>query len=142
MRQVRFLHSDASHTFANVENDLLLAEELLTSDGIVVVDDYANPHYPQVPAATCYALFVHNVDLAPFLFVDNKLYLCRRLRQVEMRLFARDRIFPAIAKAHALCISKTDLDPRFELYSLISKIRPDDEDVYGSQIFGAIVARD
>ena len=39
----RFFHADASHTFANVENDLLLAAELLSNDGIVVVDDYSNP---------------------------------------------------------------------------------------------------
>jgi hypothetical protein len=125
-----------------VENDLVLADELLSPEGIAAVDDYGNPHYPQVCAATAFALFVKGVDLAPFLYADNKLYLSRRRQQVAMRLFARDELYPAVRKDYPYCISKTDIDERFDLYCFLPKLRPDDEDVYGSRIFGAIVARD
>lgn len=46
---VRFAHIDASHLYEHVHGDILAVRELLTGNGVVVMDDYRAEHCPGWP---------------------------------------------------------------------------------------------
>jgi hypothetical protein len=48
---VRWFHIDGDHTGFNATNDLEVAERFLGEMGIICVDDFFHPRYPQVTAA-------------------------------------------------------------------------------------------
>jgi predicted O-methyltransferase YrrM len=76
-RQFRWIHVDGEHTGHAVANDLALAAQLLSNEGIICIDDFFNPAYPQISAATYMWLANHPFELELFLCGDNKAYLCR-----------------------------------------------------------------
>ena len=47
----RWIHVDGDHKAQTVENDLRLASQLLAEKGIICVDDFFNPRYPQLTYA-------------------------------------------------------------------------------------------
>ncbi|HXZ39886.1 MAG TPA: class I SAM-dependent methyltransferase [Terriglobales bacterium] len=70
---VRFFSVDGGHLYKEVENDLRLAEQTLTPDGIMAVDDFFNPLWADVSIAT--GEFLRHTDkLVPFA-ITAKLYL-------------------------------------------------------------------
>ncbi|MFE7785138.1 MULTISPECIES: class I SAM-dependent methyltransferase [Streptomyces] len=69
---VRFAHIDASHLYEHVHGDILAVRELLTSHGVVVMDDYRAEHCPGVAAATWQA--VANEGLRPICITGTKFY--------------------------------------------------------------------
>lgn len=94
----RFIHSDASHTFANVVNDIKHADILLHPQGVLVMDDYENANYPQVALAVGHALYRGNADLSPLLISNNKMYLCRPAERANMLSLVVNVIAPALYK--------------------------------------------
>ncbi|MEI5103271.1 class I SAM-dependent methyltransferase [Streptomyces sp. PmtG] len=71
-RSCRFAHIDASHLYAHVHADIEAARELLTPDGIVVLDDFRAEHCPGVAAATWGA--VATTGLKPLCITATKFY--------------------------------------------------------------------
>jgi hypothetical protein len=69
---VRFAHIDASHLYEHVHGDILAVRELLTDQGIVVLDDFRAEHCPGVAAATWQA--VANEGLRPVCITGTKFY--------------------------------------------------------------------
>ncbi|MGW8976522.1 class I SAM-dependent methyltransferase, partial [Streptomyces platensis] len=69
---VRFAHIDASHLYEHVHGDILTVRELLTGNGVVVMDDYRAEHCPGVAAATWQA--VANEGLRPVCLTGTKFY--------------------------------------------------------------------
>ncbi|MFD5397630.1 class I SAM-dependent methyltransferase [Streptomyces sp. NPDC127097] len=69
---VRFAHIDASHLYEHVHGDILAVRELLTGEGVVVMDDYRAEHCPGVAAATWQA--VANEGLRPICITGTKFY--------------------------------------------------------------------
>ncbi|MFH8573813.1 class I SAM-dependent methyltransferase [Streptomyces sp. NPDC017993] len=69
---VRFAHIDASHLYEHVHGDILAVRELLTDQGIVVLDDFRAEHCPGVAAATWQA--VVNEGLRPVCITGTKFY--------------------------------------------------------------------
>ncbi len=47
----RWIHVDGDHKAQTVENNLRLASQLLAEKGIICVDDFFNPRYPQLTYA-------------------------------------------------------------------------------------------
>lgn len=72
----RFASIDGSHEFDDVMWDLSVARDVLLPGGIVAVDDYLHPICLGVTAATDRFL-AQVIDLVPFAYVANKLFLCR-----------------------------------------------------------------
>ena len=72
----RFVSVDGSHEFNDVLWDLDVARTLLAPGGIIAVDDYLHPICLGVTAATDRFLS-QCLDLVPFAYVANKLFLCR-----------------------------------------------------------------
>jgi hypothetical protein len=67
----RFVHIDASHEYSHVREDIETAKELLSADGIVVVDDYREEVFPGVGAAVWPEL---SEGLVPLALTPQKLY--------------------------------------------------------------------
>lgn len=75
--QFRWIHIDGEHTGHAVANDLTLANDLLSNEGLMCIDDFFNPAYPQISAATHMWLANHPFELELILCGDNKAYLSR-----------------------------------------------------------------
>jgi predicted O-methyltransferase YrrM len=90
----RWIHIDGEHTGRAVTNDLEIARNLLSDDGIICLDDFMSPAYPQITAAAFTFLERHRDELTLFLAGFNKGYVCRTkqaqpyLRFLQQRLFA------------------------------------------------------
>jgi hypothetical protein len=76
-RSYRWIHIDGEHTGQALATDLALAHTLLADDGVICIDDFFNPAYPQVAAATFSFLHSHPFDLTLFACGHNKGYLAR-----------------------------------------------------------------
>jgi len=74
---IRFFSVDGGHLYHHVENDLRLAEQTLSPDGIVAVDDFFNIGWADVSFAT-YDFLRKTESLVPFLVTPVKLYLAPR----------------------------------------------------------------
>lgn len=75
---VRFFSVDGGHWKSIVQNDLRLAEQSLSKDGVIALDDYCRTDWPDV--TTGYALWQQETesDIVPFAAGSNKLFLCRK----------------------------------------------------------------
>lgn len=73
----RFFHIDGCHTGTNIYRDLSLADKLISSDGIVVIDDYFNLSYPQITEALYKFCQLNPYSFRIFCVGFNKAYLCR-----------------------------------------------------------------
>jgi predicted O-methyltransferase YrrM len=73
----RWIHIDGDHKAETVWNDLSLANDLLADTGIICVDDFFNPRYPQLTYVVCQFLEQHRAHLQLFLCGYNKGYLAR-----------------------------------------------------------------
>jgi predicted O-methyltransferase YrrM len=76
-RSFRWIHIDGEHTGQAVASDLAIAHQLLADEGIICIDDFFNPAYAQVTAATFACLQTNRFDLTIFACGQNKGYLAR-----------------------------------------------------------------
>lgn len=74
---LRWIHVDGDHKAESVWNDLSLANILLSDTGIISVDDFFNPRYPQLTYVTCQFLEQHRAVLQLFFCGYYKAYLAR-----------------------------------------------------------------
>jgi hypothetical protein len=76
--QYSFIHIDGEHSFKQCWKDLELGSRLLSDRGIITVDDFFTPMFPQVTAAVFSYIKEHNDLLNIFLVGPcNKAYLCK-----------------------------------------------------------------
>jgi hypothetical protein len=73
----RLLSVDGGHTAECTLNDLKIADAVLTERGIVVVDDYFNPMWPDVSVGVGQYVLESSSKLRPFAIAPNKLFLSR-----------------------------------------------------------------
>jgi hypothetical protein len=73
----RMFSVDGGHTAACASNDVGLSEQATIDEGIVVVDDYFNPLWPDVSIGVSQHIFQGGSQLRPFAISPNKLYLAR-----------------------------------------------------------------
>jgi hypothetical protein len=71
---IRFFSIDGGHFYRHVENDLRLAQQTLSTEGIIAVDDFFNIGWADVSFATYD--FLRNTDsVVPFAVTPTKIYL-------------------------------------------------------------------
>lgn len=75
-REIEVVHIDGEHTQSSVQLDLEMAASVLSSQGIIVLDDVSNPWFPGIPAALF--SFLEKEDFALLLYSRTKAYICRR----------------------------------------------------------------
>ena len=73
---LRFISIDGGHTVAHTINDLKIAELLINNEGVVILDDITNYHWPGVIQGALKYLDTYPT-LIPFAIGANKLYLCK-----------------------------------------------------------------
>lgn len=73
----RLLSIDGGHTAQCTLNDLHLAEHTVTEFGVVILDDYFNPSWPDVATGAARFLIDPTTSLRPFAITPNKIYLAR-----------------------------------------------------------------
>ncbi|MFS8050432.1 class I SAM-dependent methyltransferase [Rhizobium sp. BR 314] len=98
VKNVRLMSVDGGHTVAHVINDMEIAQELLVSGGVVLLDDFLGVHWPTVTEGFYKYMQIANRRLAPFLIFQNKLFLTTFSEQpatlTRLRRFL-DRTLPA-----------------------------------------------
>jgi hypothetical protein len=73
----RWIHIDGEHTGAAVAHDLALASSLLGERGIIAIDDFFAPVYPQITFAVIDYIRANPESVTMFLCGFSKGYLCR-----------------------------------------------------------------
>jgi hypothetical protein len=84
------IHLDGEHSQQAVEDDFKKTAPLLTPEGLYIIDDIFYHSFPGVTAAA----FQHidQFELAPFLFSEKKLYLCRKSKYQDYYLKAKSML--------------------------------------------------
>jgi hypothetical protein len=72
----RLFSVDGGHQLEVVRNDLLLAEGTLAEHGVIALDDFLRPEWPDVSAGYFAWFGNRSKPIVPFAFGLNKLYLC------------------------------------------------------------------
>jgi hypothetical protein len=74
--KVKLFSVDGGHTAVHVINDVRFAEQVTAQDGIILIDDFCNPHWPGVNEGIGELFRSGAPRFAPFLYLQNKLFLC------------------------------------------------------------------
>jgi hypothetical protein len=85
---IRFFSIDGCHLHKYVEHDLGLAEQTLTTQGIIAVDDFFNIDWPDVTLATFD--FLRRMDAFTPFAITSKLYLAPRAAAESYKNFLLD----------------------------------------------------
>lgn len=93
VRSFRWIHIDGEHTAQAVSNDLAIAELLLGDRGMLVMDDFFNPGYPQVTQAVFQFLNAQPGRLTMVLCGFGKAYLCRPRAAREYLSFMSNSLY-------------------------------------------------
>ena len=75
--KARIFSVDGGHWLEIVENDLRLAEECITDHGVIALDDFHRPEWPEVSAGYLAWYGNRTKPIVPFAIGFNKLYLCQ-----------------------------------------------------------------
>ena len=75
--QCRLFSIDGGHTAECTLNDLRLGDQVLSERGVLILDDYFNPSWPDVSTGASQFFADPNSSLRPFAITPNKLYLAR-----------------------------------------------------------------
>ena len=73
---LRLISIDGGHSVEHTVNDLLLANRLVKNEGVVILDDVMNYHWPGVMEGLSKFMST-SPTLVPFAIGENKLYLCK-----------------------------------------------------------------
>ena len=76
-QKVRWMHIDGEHSARAVSSDMAFANQVLSPDGVLVIDDFFSWLYPQVTEAVLRYVRSFPDDFALFLCGYNKAYLAR-----------------------------------------------------------------
>jgi hypothetical protein len=74
---IRFFSIDGGHMIEDVREDFALASSVLTEHGVLALDDFCNPNWPEVSAAVFDCLRAAEGRYRPFAITGAKLYVCR-----------------------------------------------------------------
>ena len=74
--RVRFFSIDGGHWADIVRHDLRLAEQTIAVHGVVALDDFLRPEWPEVSAGYFAWVAARSQPIVPFAIGFNKLYLC------------------------------------------------------------------
>lgn len=132
----RLVHVDGSHTFDNVSGDMLAGEGLLMENGLVILDDFQNPNYPQVQAAFFNYLIERKSALRPFLIGANKCFICFEKAHPFWLQYAMTQFLEDMRALGAeLQLSKTDRHAAFDVVTFRGR-KPDEDSIYGRNLYG------
>jgi Methyltransferase domain len=91
--KLRWIHIDGEHSGPAVSNDLALAADLLSPEGVICLDDFFAPAYPQITRAAL-AYLGTSPHLHLFLLGYRKAFICRSEMSATYLSFVRDHLVP------------------------------------------------
>lgn len=119
----RWIHIDGEHSGPAVVNDLEIAAKLLTPRGIICLDDFFTPAYPQITAAT-FAFLADNPQLTLFLVGYNKGYICHSKSSADYLAFLRDNAAAKFAKRQfPVTLWKSAAPPDLNCFGVTPKVQ-------------------
>lgn len=89
----RFFSIDGGHQIDVVRDDLLLAERTLAGHGVIALDDFLRPEWPDVSAGYFAWFAARSKSIVPFAIGFNKLYLCEQSHVASYREVLRSSEF-------------------------------------------------
>lgn len=89
---VRLFSVDGGHTKHHVLQDMSIAQELVVSGGVVLLDDFLGPHWVGVTEGFFEYMATLNRRFAPFMVFENKLFLTTFSEQPAMLVAVREFI--------------------------------------------------
>lgn len=121
VHKFRFVHIDGDHTGYSARNDMEALKDMVSEYGILVMDDFMNPCYPQLTAAIYDFLFKNQFEWKMVMNAGGKCYLVRAHaheiydRLIREKLAARleDRDWP-------LTLRRTSFAHDFGCFSLVA----------------------
>jgi hypothetical protein len=127
----RWIHIDGEHTGRAVINDLEFCEQMLSNNGILILDDFFNPMYPQLAEAAFSFLDRHKFKLSMFLCGWNKAYLARPMFAINYRDFIRQNLASELhlRDIHDFMIAKTSTLDESTSFGICHRFT--DRDYYG-----------
>lgn len=90
---IRFFSVDGGHWFDVVVSDLRLAEASIGEKGVIAIDDFLRPEWPDVSAAFFHWFEQSEGTLVPFAIGFNKVYLCRKAAVAGYQAVLGDSVF-------------------------------------------------
>jgi hypothetical protein len=91
---IRLFSVDGSHTADHTFSDLTTAAQLLTEGGLIFLDDFYNPDWPGVQEGFYRFLANSSIDVAPFAYGNNKIYLCKKAYHTRYLAFVESDLRP------------------------------------------------
>lgn len=130
-QKCRWIHIDGEHTGRAVINDLEFCEQMLSDNGILILDDFFNPMYPQLTEAAFRFLHNNKFKLSMFLCGWNKAYLARPMFAVKYRDFIRQHLASELHRRnlHDFMIAKTSTLDESTSFGIFYRFT--DRDYYG-----------
>ena len=127
----RWIHIDGEHTGRAVTHDLGITEPHLSEFGILVLDDFFSPMYPQLTEAVFAWLATNRFRLSMVLCGWNKAYLCRPQFAPFYRKFIVQNLADELHQRdlHNFTITKTAAIEETSAFGICPRLR--DQDYYG-----------
>lgn len=96
-RRMRLVHIDGDHSAAGIANDLEIAYPLLHTHGVIIVDDFMNPRFPQITEVTMSFISSHPHELALIAVGANKAFIVSAKFFDFWRVLFETELSPAVA---------------------------------------------
>ncbi|CCG42863.1 conserved hypothetical protein [Magnetospirillum molischianum DSM 120] len=93
---VRLFSVDGGHTRVHAWNDLMIANDVMVSGGVVILDDFFAVLWPGVTEGFFEFMRAPRVKIAPLCFFENKLYMTTATEQPDMLARLRLKLEAAI----------------------------------------------
>jgi Methyltransferase domain len=94
--EARMFSVDGGHAAAVVQHDVRLSSRVLGQRGVMLLDDFFNPYWPEVSDGARIALADDDLDLEPFAIGANKVFFTRH----DQAIAYRDRLREAVPRRH------------------------------------------
>ena len=120
---VRWFHVDGDHSGFATTNDIQLADRFLGSRGIICVDDFCNPRYPQLTGAVYKFLFDNSFSYKLLLCGMNKCYIVRSADYAFYETAIRNDMSAHLKRVgHNLTISKSSFAHDMGCFSVVHRL--------------------
>lgn len=121
----RWIHVDGDHSLRAVTNDLEISEQLLSEDGVICLDDFMSPCYPQVTIAVVRFLERREGVLTLFLCGFGKGYICRTGAARTYLEYLRDRLLDDLERRDIpeVTVCKTTDPDELNCFGLVPRKR-------------------
>lgn len=91
-RSMRLIHIDGDHSGPGISNDLNVCADMLSLFGVMIVDDFLNPRFPQISEAVFGFLADRRRDFSMFACGANKAFICTAKGYDRWGEFAKARL--------------------------------------------------